>query len=321
MVDQRKAVGLPNRGVIKVSGDEARDFLDKLITASMDKVAPGQAIHCALLTPQGKIIADFFVTEADPSDGGGFYCDVPLIAASDLAKRFGLYKLRAKVLVEDMSPELGIVAVWERDLSESDLPESDLPERDLSEFESSLTYADPRSEALGLRIIAHKSQFAAVGVAFGVSTSPSSQADLEAYHQDRAMAGLGEAGFDFILGDAFPHEINMDQLGGVDFTKGCYIGQEVVSRMQHRGTARTRLVPLKTANGFCVAENIPVLAGDKTIGTTGTGGKGLNLGMIRLDKAADAIKAGMPITAGAVEVALSRPLWWKAVWPPEGGRL
>jgi tRNA-modifying protein YgfZ len=93
MIAGLKAVGLPNRGVVRVAGDEARAFLDTLVTSSMDGVVQGNAIHTALLTPQGKIITDFCVTEAAAEDGGGFYCDVPLVSAAELAKRLTFYTL------------------------------------------------------------------------------------------------------------------------------------------------------------------------------------------------------------------------------------
>jgi tRNA-modifying protein YgfZ len=295
MADGLKAVGLPNRGVVRVTGEEARTFLDSLITNSMAGALPGQAIHAALLTPQGKIITDFFVTEAAVEDSGGFYCDVPLVAAADLAKRLGFYKLRAKVKVEDISSELGVVAVWGAEIASDTL---------------SFGFADPRLPALGMRVVAHQTQIDAV-----IAELQAEMLTPEAYHAHRASLGIGEAMFDFALGDTFPHEINMDQLQGIDFKKGCYIGQEVISRMEHRGTARTRLIQLAYAGGFNVPEGAPVLAGDKSLGFTGSADKGVGLAMVRLDRVADAVAAGTSITAGNVEATPIRPQWWTATWP------
>jgi tRNA-modifying protein YgfZ len=295
----RNIASLPNRAVLRVFGEEARDFLDKLVTTDMARVAPGKGIHTALLTPQGKIITDFFITEADAADNGGFYLDVPLVAAQELMKRLSFYKLRAKVSLEDLSTALSVTAIWGDTIFET---------------ETALSFIDPRLPILGLRIIGHKSQFDGIAEAFEATVTDPETA-LAAYHQHRAQNGIGEAVFDYQLGDTFPHEINMDQLNGIDFKKGCYIGQEVVSRMQHRGTARTRLVPLVSDNGFAVAENIPVLVGDRSIGITGTASSGMNLGLIRLDKAAEAMTAGIAMTAGAVEMKPVMPLWWNANWP------
>jgi tRNA-modifying protein YgfZ len=295
MIAGLKAVGLPNRGVVRVAGDEARAFLDNLLTNSMGDVAEGKAIHTALLTPQGKIITDFFVTEAAAEDGGGFYCDVPLVSVAELAKRLTFYKLRAKVSVENLSETLGVITVWGGAV-------------DIAGF--GLAFADSRLPALGYRLMAHKSQIDAVMAELGAAP-----ADLEDYHAHRATCGIGEVAFDFALGDAFPHEINMDQLHGIDFKKGCYVGQEVVSRMQHRGTARTRLVQLRYDEGFVASSGASVMAGEKTLGVTGTAANGVGLAMIRLDRAADAVAAGVPITAGGVPATVIKPAWWTADWP------
>jgi folate-binding protein YgfZ len=295
MPEGLKAVGLVNRGVVRVSGEDARGFLDNLLTNSMECVSPGHAVHTALLTPQGKLIAEFFVTEAAAEDGGGFYCDVPLIAAAELAKRLTFYKLRAKVAVENLSEELGVVALFGGEADPADL---------------GIAFADPRLPALGVRVIAHQSQTEAVIESLGAIAVEGAD-----YHAHRARLAIGEAGLDFTIGDTFPHEINMDQLGGVDFRKGCYVGQEVVSRMQHRGTARTRLIQLHYPDGFAAPEGCPVLAGGKPLGTTGTASGDIGLAMLRLDRAADAMASGIPIMTGGHAATPVRPAWWRADWP------
>jgi hypothetical protein len=131
----------------------------------------------------------------------------------------------------------------------------------------------------------------------------------EAYHARRIALGVPEGGRDFLFGDAFPHEALMDQLQGVDFDKGCYVGQEVVSRMQHRGTARTRIVPALYEGGFAAEAGVEVMAGGKVLGRTGTGAEGRGLLVIRLDRAADALSAGETIRAGGIPVTLEKPAW------------
>src|SRR3984885_2777196 len=108
-----KAALLPDRGVVKVVGEGARPFLHGLVTADVLQLVPGTARFCALLTPQGKIIADFFVVEAAAKDGGGFFLDVPRALVANLVGKLNLYKLRAKVLNEDLSEVLGVMAAWE----------------------------------------------------------------------------------------------------------------------------------------------------------------------------------------------------------------
>jgi tRNA-modifying protein YgfZ len=294
MTETRKAVGLPNRGVLRVGGADARSFLDGLVTNSLETVKPDIARHAALLTPQGKIIADFLITEADAEDGGGFYCDVPVVSMVELVKRLTLYKLRANVTLEDLSIDLRVVAIW------GGSPVANL----------ALSYSDPRLPAMGQRVIVHASQVDNVIEAAGATLT-----ELEIYHDQRARLGLGEPVFDYAMNDTFPHEINMDQLNGIDFKKGCYVGQEVVSRMQHRGTARTRLVQLRYEDHISIAEGAPVTAGDKVLGVTGSCAAGTGLAMLRLDRVADALAAGLEVHAGGVPAQVIKPSWWSASWP------
>jgi tRNA-modifying protein YgfZ len=141
--------------------------------------------------------------------------------------------------------------------------------------------------------------------------------DAAAYHAHRVRLGLPEGGKDFSFGDAFPHEALMDQLYGVDFDKGCFVGQEVVSRMQHRGTARTRIVPLVYVEGVAVGPGAEVTAGERAIGRTGTGAGERGLAMIRLDRAADALAAGEIIRAGGRPVRIEKPDWATFPFPDE----
>jgi folate-binding protein YgfZ len=127
-----------------------------------------------------------------------------------------------------------------------------------------------------------------------------------AYEAHRIASGVPRGGLDFSYGDAFPHETNMDRLHGVDFDKGCYVGQEVVSRMQHRGTARTRTVRIFLED-FSPEPGTAILAGDKPVGTIGSTAGQHGLALIRVDRAADALAAGVPLTAGGLALRLADP--------------
>ena len=175
---------LPDRGVIGVGGEDARSFLDGLITSSVAGLESGAARYGALLTPQGKIIVDFIVT-ADP---GGLLLDVPRALAAELARKLGFYKLRARVTVEDLSASLGVAAAW------------DTPVPDLG-----TAYADPRLPALGHRIIGERDALTAAA-----------DASADDYAARRIGLGVPAGGVDFVYGDTFPHEADMDLLGGVD---------------------------------------------------------------------------------------------------------
>jgi folate-binding protein YgfZ len=280
-----KAAFLPDRGVIKVGGADARNFLNGLVTTDVDLIQPGLGRFGALLTPQGKIIVDFLITEAPSGHGGGFLIDIPRPLAQGLADKLGFYKLRAKVSVENLSDNLGVLAAWDGDPA----------------IKPDLTFADPRSEKLGWRILIPEELAPKVAGLLGADL-----VDSAAYNAHRIACGAPRGGIDFMYGDAFPHETNMDRLHGVDFDKGCYVGQEVVSRMQHRGTARTRIVRLILEDAPPEA-GIAVVAGDKPMGTMGSSADGMGLALVRIDRVADALDAGVPLTAGGIRVRLAEP--------------
>jgi tRNA-modifying protein YgfZ len=275
-----KAAFLPDRGVVKVSGEDARSFLNGLVTTDVTQLQPGMGRFGALLTPQGKIVVDFLITEVPAGHGGGFLIDCPRALAPELAKKLGFYKLRAKVAVENLSESLGVIAVWDGDPA----------------MRPDLAFSDPRAAPLGWRILAPEDLAQKVAGLIGAGLVDS--ADYEAH---RIASGVPRGGLDFIYGDAFPHETNMDRLHGVDFDKGCYVGQEVVSRMQHRGTARTRTVRV-TLDGPRPEPGTTILAGDKPVGTMGSAADNNGLALIRTDRVADALDAGVALTAGGLAI-------------------
>jgi len=290
-----KAALLPDRGVVKVSGEDARRFLNGLITNDMAKVKPGHCCFAALLTPQGKIVCDFIVSEAPAEDGGGFFFDCPRALAATLVEKLTFYKLRAKVTIEDRSADLGVMAFWDGAAMSDD----------------GLSYADPRLAALGTRSIIPPDLVAEAAANLGAAL-----AGHEAYNAHRIVLGVPKGGEDFPYFDTFPHEADMDQLAGVDFDKGCYVGQEVVSRVEHRASARSRVVPI-LYDEFSPMPGLPVTAGEREIGTLGSTANGRGLATLRLDRVADAIAARTPLMAGGVVIRAVKPPWAKFDWPGE----
>ena len=140
--------------------------------------------------------------------------------------------------------------------------------------------------------------------------------DAAEYEAHRIALGVPRGGLDFTYGDAFPHETDMDQLNGVDFEKGCYVGQEVVSRMEHRGSARNRVVPV-AYEGFGPDPGATVTAGEKQIGTFGSRTADRAVALLRLDRVADALAAGTPLVAGSATLRLIKPDWARFAWPGE----
>lgn len=278
-----KSAFLPDRGVVKVAGEDARNFLNGLITTDVDRLKPGLGRFGALLTPQGKIIVDFLITEVPAGHGGGFLIDCPRALADTLATKLKFYKLRAKVTVENL--DLGVLAAWDGQPA----------------AQPDLAFADPRNAALGTRILIPENLKQTLSDLIGAEL-----VDAAEYEAHRIALGVPRGGLDFMYNDAFPHETNMDRLAGVDFDKGCYVGQEVVSRMQHRGTARTRSVKV-LLDGGSPEPGATILAGDKPVGSIGSTAGGKGIALVRIDRVADALDAGQPLTAGGLPLTLAEP--------------
>lgn len=267
---------LPDRAVFTISGQDAKGFLQGLVTNDVEKLADGKAAHAGLLTPQGKIMFDFFVIgQAD-----GFLIDCATCQIDELVKRLGFYKLRAQVEITPQ-PDLAVAAMWSDD---GDLPDS------------VLVVDDPRLANMGQRIIAKKNQL-----------EPLINAQSDDYHKHRIMAGVADT-IDIGSSLHFPHEANFDQLGGVSFTKGCYVGQEVVSRMQHRGTARSRIIPV-SFDGKIDEPNAEIRAGGKKIGQMLSVVGNHGLALVRLDRAKSARDADDLIEASGKVLTLIKPQW------------
>lgn len=284
-----RAAILPDRAVLRVSGDDARHFLQNLITGDIEKLASGEACFAALLTPQGKILFDFFVIAHENE----FLIDAPEALAADLAKRLRFYKLRAKVEIEETDFTVAVVLVDEQK-----------PHFDIA-------FSDPRYAQLGMRIVLPPENAAQI-----LRTAELALVSADEWQQHRIALGIPEGGKDFAYGDTFPHEADMDQLGGVDFKKGCFVGQEVVSRMQHKTVVRTRVVPV-AFDGDQPEQGVEVKIGEKAAGTFGSSIAGRGLAKLRLDRIEDGLKAGETLSASGVALSLVKPGWAKFPFPGE----
>jgi hypothetical protein len=285
MVDDARHLlhaSLGDRGIIAVSGAEAKNFLQGLVTSDVLGLVPGIGAYAALLTPQGKIIVDFLMTEAGADKGGGLYLDCPSALAADLAKRLTIYRLRARICIENASERLGAAAAWGAGV------EAWRPDDAVADF------GDPRDENLGRRFILPLSSQPAESESGGAAL----------YEAHRIALGIPKGGEDFAYGETFPHDANLDLIHGVDFKKGCFVGQEVVSRVEHRGTARKRILRVHFA-GAPPAQGSEILAAGIAIGTFGSAADGTGLAMIRTDRAEEAISAQVPLIAQGVELALA----------------
>lgn len=287
MTPEIKIAELPDRGVVAVEGPDARKLLQGLVTNDVTLLDTQPAIHAGLLSPQGKILFEFFVVRT----ADGVLLDVAREMAAGLVKRLTLYKLRAAVTIKDVSDAYVVHALWGPHACSS---------RDTA---GTVSYADPRHVELGVRILAE------AGFARDVASATNGMtAGADAYHAHRIELGIPEGGKDYTFGDAFAHEALFDQLGGVSFSKGCYVGQEIVSRMEHRGTARRRIVPVLASDGPLVS-GAAIMGGDAEIGRVGSVAGSRGLAVLRLDRADEFAAKGVALTAGDATVTVALPPW------------
>ncbi|MBB6470026.1 hypothetical protein HNQ96_005920 [Aminobacter lissarensis] len=273
---------LADRAIINVSGPDAEHFLQNILTLDLDALGQHEAKPGALLAPQGKIMFDFLVSR---SGDNTLRLECRADISDDFVRRLMLYRLRAKADISKQDQVLVAVS-WQSDSA-------------ASQTDSTTTVRDSRFQA---------PVFRHYGAAPAATTG---EAD---WHAFRIASGVAESGPDYALADAFPHDVLLDQMGGVGFKKGCFIGQEVVSRMQHRGTARRRVL-LVTAGADLPAAGTELRADGKVVGALGSVDGKNGLAIARIDRIKAALDAGSEITAGDVAVSLEIPAWASFTYP------
>ena len=276
------SVTLSGRAFLRLSGKDAEPLLQSLITTDLPSMPEGEIRPGALLTPQGKVFFDFLIRRDGPD---AFLLETTEDQRDALLKRLTMYKLRAAV---DLAVVEGSETTVSWDAAEADVP------RD--------------------------TRFAKAGLDVSRRPGADGKDDPALYDDLRIAAGLPEGGRDYPLSDAFPHDVLLDLSGGLSFRKGCYVGQEVVSRMHHRGTARRRPV-IVTGESALPAGGAELVAGGKPVGTLGSVSGTHGLAIARLDRAADAMNSGTPITADGVVVSLSLPTWTGLAFPEEASEV
>ena len=272
---------LDDRAIVSVSGPEAEPFLQNIVTADLEALQAGEAKPSALLTPQGKILFDFLISRNGPD---AFRLECRADIADDFIRRLMLYKLRAKVDISKQE-QAPVSVSWRYESGASETDSSWLRDRRFPQ-------AAPAWRSYGAQ---------------------AGDGDTAAWHAFRIANGVAESGTDYPLGDAFPHDVLLDQMDGVGFRKGCYVGQEVVSRMQHRGTARRRV--LIVSGDSLPASGTEIAANGRAIGTLGSTADGKGLAILRIDRVKDALDAGAPIEAGGVAISVAIPAWAAFTYP------
>ncbi|CCE95285.1 Aminomethyltransferase Glycine cleavage system T protein [Sinorhizobium fredii HH103] len=271
---------LDDRAIISLSGKDADALLQGLITTDLGALAEDEVRPGALLTPQGKILFDFLISR----DGEALRVETSLDQVEALLKRLTMYKLRSAVELSLLTPAPVAVVFGE------ERPDS--------------SYRDHRFEKAGLPVFRLYRSIAGA------------KASVADYDRLRIATGVAAVNRDYALQDAFPHDVLMDLNGGLSFRKGCYVGQEVVSRMQHRGTARRRVV-IVASKAELPPTGTSLTINGRPIGSLGTVQGKAGLAIVRIDKAGEAIAKGDPILAGDVPVTLTLPGWTGLAFPAE----
>jgi folate-binding protein YgfZ len=291
---KRAAVLLADRGVLEIAGADRRSFLQGLISNDIEKATPHRAIHAALLTAQGKYLHDFFVVAL----GDAFYLDGEAARLADLKRRLGLYKLRAQVTIAEASERYQVAAAFGDGAIDSLGLDADrgaaVP------FADGIVYVDPRLAALGARLLLSRAAGLAALAAKGFAA-----ADAADYDRLRLSLGVPDGSRDLEVEKAILLEAGFDELNGVDWQKGCYVGQELTARTKYRALIKKRLLPV-AIEGPLPAPGTPIMQGEREAGEMRSCRDDRGLAVLRLD----ALDAGA-LTAGGAKITPRKPDWAK----------
>jgi folate-binding protein YgfZ len=297
------------RGCLAIGGEEAHGFLQGLLSNDVTRVGRERAIYAALLSAQGRLLHDLFLVEEPATSGepARLLIDGEAARLEDLRKRLVLYKLRAKVTVADARQEYAVALIWGTDaLATLGLqPELGRARR----LGGGVAYVDPRLPALGARAILPPSTAASTLEKAGFAPAPP-----VAYHRLRLSLGVPSGSQDLPAERALPLESGFEELHGVDFKKGCYIGQEVTARMKYRMLVKKRLLPVTVA-GTAPESGTLVMLGDREAGEIRSVVDGRGLALLRLDLVAEAAASGLVFTAGLAQLVPQKPDWLAQLRP------
>jgi folate-binding protein YgfZ len=289
---------LEDRGIVTVTGEDRRTFLQGLISNDVARVDAAHSVYAAFLTAQGKYLHDFFVAEI----GDGLALDCERRRSADLVRRLRIYKLRAKVAVEDRSADWAVAALIGEDAAKgaglAPEPGATAP------FLGGVAFVDPRLADAGVRVI-----LPAADAARRLAEAGFAEGGRDAYDRHRLGLGLADGSRDMELERTILLECGFDELHGVDWEKGCFLGQELTARTKYRGLIRKRLIPV-LVEGPLPAPGTPILKDDREVGEMRSGSGDLGLAMLRLE-ALEAGAGGPPFAAGEARLTPCPPAWLK----------
>jgi folate-binding protein YgfZ len=287
---------LEDRGILTIGGADRQKFLQGLISNDIGKASTAHAIYSSLLTPQGRYLHDFFIAEF----GDAFYVDAEAARLDDLRRRLTLYRLRSQVTLAAVSDQFAVVALFGKGAVES-LRLTPEPGRAIG-FAGGVAFVDPRLAAVGARAIvprANLQEIAAAGFAAG------SRAD---YERLRLSLGIPDGSRDLPVEKALLLENGFDELHGIDWKKGCYVGQEVTARMKYRSLVKKQLMPVRI-EGATPAPGTPVVLDGEEAGEMRTALDAQGLALLRLDVVERADREGRRLTAGDAAIMPFKPAW------------
>jgi len=286
---------LEDRGVLTVTGDDRRPFLQGLISNDINRAGNDRAIYASLLTAQGRFLHDFFIAEL----GETFWIDAEAARIEDLRRRLSLYRLRAKVTLASVTDHVVVALFGDKALAKLGLPEE--PGR-AAPWADGVAFVDPRLIRLGARAIVPKSAVAQIpGLGFAAGSR-------DEYEAQRLILGVPDGSRDLPVEKALLLENGFDELNGVDWKKGCYVGQEVTARMKYRSLVRKRITPVRI-EGDAPPPGTPILLDGEEAGEMRTATSGRGLALLRLDAIEKADREGRPMTAGNASVTPLKPAW------------
>ena len=288
---------LPDRGVLALRGGDVRPFLQGLISNDVAQVREDRAVYGALLTPQGKFLFEFFIVQ----DAGQLLLETEAARLDELQRRLLIYRLRSKVEIEDVSARFAVAALIGDDPAGA-LGLPDLPGAARA-LDHGWLFADPRLPRLGARALLPKDNASATLTALGFEA-----VERDAYERLRLTLGVPDGSRDLVVERATLLESGFEELNGVDFGKGCFVGQELTARMKYRGLVRKRLLPVTFA-GAPPPPGTVIRLGEREAGEMRSGIGGHGLALLRLEQVEKAKADGSPLMAGNTEILPVTPAW------------
>ncbi|MGB8274728.1 MAG: folate-binding protein [Alphaproteobacteria bacterium] len=288
---------LPGRGALEISGADVRSFLQGLVSNDIHKVAPDRAIYSALLTPQGRYLHDFFIVQV----GSALVLDCEAARADDLRRRLSTYKLRSKVDIADAGQLFVIAALMGGSVSAALGLANEAGAA--KAFAGGAVYVDPRLAEAGCRAILPRE-----GAGRTLTDAGFTETGFQDYERLRLSLGLPDGSRDLEVEKAILLENGFDELHGIDWDKGCYMGQELTARTRYRGLVRKRLMPVEI-DGPAPKPGTPVMLAGKEAGEMRSALDGIGLALIRLETLAEAEKGGAALLSGTAKLRPTKPDW------------